>query len=249
MTFSRSAFLAGLRDVAPMMLGVAPFGMITGVAAAGIGLTPLQAVGMSAFVFAGASQLAAISLLGQGAAFWVVVGTVFVVNLRHTMYSASLAPWLRSLVPSMRLALAYVMTDHAYAFSVLRFRREPADYPRRDYYLGVAVPLWGIWMTATAVGAGLGAQVPAGWQLDFAIPLTFIALLVPAVRDRPSALAAGVAAVVALAAQNMPYNSGLLVAALSGIAAGAASEARWSPTTPTASGDVEGEHRQGAEDA
>jgi predicted branched-subunit amino acid permease len=227
MTFSRSAFLAGLRDVAPMMLGVAPFGMITGVAAVGIGLTPAQAVGMSVLVFAGASQLAGIALLGNGAAFVVVVATVFVVNLRHTMYSASLAPWLRSLAPVTRLGLSYLMTDHAYAFSILRFRREPTSFPRRDYYLGVGFPLWLVWLGATAVGAGLGARVPEGWHLDFAIPLTFIALLVPAVRDRPSALAAFVAGGLAVLAGGFPYNAGLMVAVIAGLAAGATAESWW----------------------
>jgi 4-azaleucine resistance transporter AzlC len=229
MAFSREAFLAGLRDVAPMMLGVAPFGTITGVAAVGVGLSPGEAIGMSALVFAGASQLAGIALLGQGASFAVIVVTVFMVNLRHTMYSASLAPWLRDLRTGTRLALAYLMTDQAYAFSVLRYRREPDDFPRRDYYLGVALPLWILWMSVTAVGALAGAKVPPGWQLDFAIPLTFLALLAPAVRDRPAAVAAGVGAALALLLRGMPYNAGLIVASVAGIAAGTWAEGRRTP--------------------
>jgi len=237
MTFSRSAFLAGLRDVAPMMLGVAPFGMITGVAAAGIGLTPLQAVGMSVLVFAGASQLAGIALLGQGASLAVITLTTFMINLRMAMYSASLAPWLASLRAGSRLALAYLMTDQAYAFSVLRYRREPrSDFPRRDYYLGVAVPLWVLWQSATAAGVLLGAQVPPGWQLDFAIPLTFLALLAPAVRDRPGLVAAIVGGGLALALRGLPYNLGLVVASLTGIAAGTASE-RWWRAAPVGTPD------------
>ncbi len=233
MAFSKAAFLSGLRDVAPMMLGVAPFGMITGVSAASIGLSPLEAIWMSVAVFAGASQLAAISLIDQGAGVAVILLTTFMVNLRMAMYSASLAPWLRPLSAPVRTGLAYLMTDQAYAFSIFRFRREP-DTPRRDYYLGVAAPLWVLWQTATAVGAVAGAQVPPAWQLDFAIPLTFLALLAPAVRDRPGLLAAVVGGGLALALRGLPFNLGLVVAAVLGIAAGTVAERWWPPAPPIA---------------
>ena len=233
MTFSRSAFLSGFRDVAPMMLGVAPFAMITGVSAASVGLSPLEAIGMSVLVFAGASQLAAIALIGQGAGVAVILLTTFMVNLRTAMYSASLAPWLRPLSVPARTGLAYLMTDQAYAFSILRFRREPGT-PRRDYYLGVAVPLWLLWQVATAAGAVAGAQVPPGWQLEFAIPLTFLALLAPAVRDRPGLLAAVVGGGLALALRGLPFNLGLVVGSLLGIAAGTVAERWWAPAPPPA---------------
>lgn len=223
-------FLLGVRDVAPMMLGVAPFGMITGVSAAAVGVGPLEAVGMSALVFAGASQLAGLALLGQAASFWVIVLTTFMINLRMAMYSASLAPYLARLRPRTRLGLAYLMTDQAYAFSILRFRRQPEpSFPRRDYYLGVATPLWLLWLSTTAAGALLGAQVPEAWQLDFAIPLTFLALLAPAVRDRPSLVAALVGGSLALLGRDLPYNLGLVIAALLGIAAGVSAERVWRP--------------------
>lgn len=225
MAFSGTGFRAGVRDVAPMLLGVAPFGMITGVTAAGVGLSPVEALGMSAIVFAGASQLAGLALLGAGAGFWVIVATTFMINLRMAMYSASLAPWLRRLSAPTRLVIAYLMTDQAYAFSILRYGREPEDFPRRDYYLGVATPLWILWMSATAAGVLLGAQIPPAWQLDFAIPLTFLALLAPAVRDRPSFVAALVGGGLALALQGLPYNLGLIVGAVAGIVAGTAADA------------------------
>lgn len=225
MASSEQGFVEGVRDVAPMLLGVAPFGMITGVTAASVGLTPAEALGMSALVFAGASQLAGLALLGQGAGFWVIVATTFMINLRMAMYSASLAPWLRRLSAGTRLGMAYLMTDQAYAFSILRYPREDEHFPRRDYYLGVAVPLWILWMVATAAGVLLGAQIPPSWQLDFAIPLTFLALLAPAVRDRPSLVAALTGGGLALALQGLPYNLGLITGALAGIAAGTAADA------------------------
>lgn len=226
MAFSKRGFLAGVSDVAPMLLGVAPFGMITGVTAAGVGVPATETLAMSALVFAGASQLAGLALLAQGAGFWVIVLTTFMINLRMAMYSASLAPWLERLRPSTRLGMAYLMTDQAYAFSVLRYPRESEDFPRRDYYLGVALPLWALWMAATATGVLLGTQVPASWQLDFAIPLTFLALLAPAVNDRPSLAAALVGGSFALALEPLPYNLGLIVGAVAGIAAGTAAGVR-----------------------
>jgi len=120
---------------------------------------------------------------------------------------------------------------------VLRFRREAA-MPRRDYFLGVALPLWILWQIGTAAGAILGAQVPAGWQLDFAIPLMFLALLAPAVRDRPSLAAALVGGSLALALRGLPFNLGLIVAALAGIGVGVASEGRLGGERPAASEDA-----------
>jgi len=182
-------------------------------------------------VFAGASQLAAFSLIGQEAGVAVILLTTFMVNVRMAMYSASLAPWLRPLSVPTRTGLAYLMTDQAYAFSILRFRREPGT-PRRDYYLGVAAPLWLLWQVATALGAVAGAQVPPSWQLDFAIPLTFLALLAPAVRDRPGLLAAVVGGGLALALRGLPFNLGLVVGSLLGIAAGTVAERWWAPVPP-----------------
>ena len=127
------------------------------------------------------------------------------------------------------------MTDQAYAFSVLRFRREPS-MPRRDYYLGAALPLWVLWQLTTAAGVILGAQVPPSWQLEFAIPLTFLALLAPAVRDRPGLSAAIVAGILALTLQGLPFNLGLILASFAGIGAGTAAERRWPPAPPGSEG-------------
>lgn len=232
MAFSRRAYLAGFRDVSPMFLGIVPFGMITGVSAVSVGLSPTEAIGMSILVFAGASQLAAIALLGQGAGVLVILLTTFMVNLRMAMYSASLAPLLAPIRAPMRAFLAYLMTDQAYGFSILTFRRDPT-MPRRDYYLGVATPLWILWQFATAAGAFIGAQVPPSWQLEFAIPLTFLALLAPAIRDRPGLVAALLGGGLSLTLVNLPYNLGLVLASLIGISAGTLAERIWPPASPT----------------
>lgn len=203
-----------------MVLGVAPFGLIVGVSAVGIGLSAVDAAVMSALMMAGAAQLAAISLLGSAAAPWTILLTVAVINLRHVMYSASLAPWLKRYGLGSRLLMSFVMVDQTYAMSMLRFRKEDAEFARRDYLLGIGLTMWANWVATTAIGALLGARVPAGWQLDFTIPLIFLALLVPQVNDRPTLVAAVTGGGLALVLGGLPYNLGLIVASLVGIAAG-----------------------------
>ena len=226
MTFDRAVFLTGVKHALPLTLGAMPFGLITGVSAVGMGIHELDVVLMSALVFAGAAQLAAIALIGSGASIWVIALTTLMINLRHVMYSASLAPWLERYSLSARLLMAFVMIDHTYAVGVMRFGKEDAAFPRRDYHLGLGWTIWMAWVAATALGAMVGTQVPTVWQLDFAMPLMFLAILVPAVRTKPALLAALTGGALALALAPLPFNLGLVVAALAGIAVGAAAE-RW----------------------
>lgn len=213
----------GLRDVAPLLLGIAPFGLVVGVAAAGAGLDLALAVGMSVLVFAGAAQLAAIELLRTDAPLVVVVSTAAVINLRMLMYSASIAPHFRDFRARCKAALAYVLTDQAYALSIARFEaREGVD--RRAYYLGVAAPIWLVWQAMTVAGVALGASVPASWGLEFTIPLVFLALLVPAVEDRETAIAAAVGGGLAVLGTGLPLNLGLPVGATAGVIAGTIAE-------------------------
>ncbi|WP_435062501.1 AzlC family ABC transporter permease [Halobaculum sp. EA56] len=217
----------GVRDTLPLLLGVVPFALVAGVAGVEAGLTPLQTVGLSVVVFAGASQLAAIELLGADAALGVVVLTVVVINLRMLMYSASIAPYFRVLPARVRAGCAYLLTDQAYALALARYtsdRDRGADTRRPYYYLGVAVTLWVVWQAGTVAGVVFGAAVPDGWRLGFAVPLVFLALLVPAVSDAPSLAAAVVAAAVAVAGAGLPFNAGLVVGAVVGVLVGIAAE-------------------------
>jgi 4-azaleucine resistance transporter AzlC len=207
-----------------MLLGAAPFGLITGASAVAAGMAAADVTIMSAAVFAGAAQVAAIALMSAGAAGWVVLLTTFMVNLRHLMYSAALAPSLREESLPARAAIGAVLVDHIYALASLRFSQRDQDLVRRDYVLGMGVPMWLTWTAATALGAALGAQVPASWQLDFAVPLMFLALLIPSIRNRPGLVAALTGGGLALALRALPFNLGLVIAALTGIAAGTATE-------------------------
>ncbi len=226
----RPEFLAGCRDELPILLGVAPFGMIYGVLALEAGLPAFTAQAMSSVVFAGSAQFIAAQLIRSGTPAVVLVMTVFVVNLRHALYSASFAPRLRHLSPGWKAALAYFLTDEAYAVAASRYAREgdgPDVSPNRHwYFLGAGVTLWAAWQLSTAAGVFIGAAVPKGWSLDFTLALTFIALVLPALKDRATTAAALAAGVVAVLGAGLPYKLGLMLAAVVGIGAGLRAEAR-----------------------
>jgi len=217
-----------VRAQLPILVGVAPFGMIYGILAAEAGLPVAAALGMSAIVFAGSSQFIAAQLFAVGTPGLVIVLTTAAVNLRHALYSASLAPYVRHLSPAWKYLLAFLLTDEAYAVTITHFQpTDPADARRSAlhwYFFGAGITLWLAWQISTAVGVLLGTRAPEGWALDFTLPLTFIALLIPLLRGCPSALAAVAAGVTAVAAHDLPYNLWLVLAIAVGIGAGLASE-------------------------
>ncbi len=224
---ARAEFIAGVRDELPIVVGVVPLGMIYGALAVGAGMPPAVAQAASAIIFAGSAQFLTAQLIGgTGAPVAVIITSAIIVNLRHLLYSASMAPYLRPLRPLSRWGLAYLLTDEAYAVAITRFRTHQVrslPMPHRHWYLlGAGLALWVSWQASTAVGVVFGARVPAGWGLDFALPLTFIALVIPAIRDRAEVAAAVAAGTVAVAAAGMPFKLGLLAGACAGIAAGLA---------------------------
>lgn len=225
MTF-RDGVLEGFRDVIPILLAVTPFGLVVGVSAAEVGLPVAHAVGMSYVVYAGSSQLAALQLLLVGSPFAVILLTALLLNLRFALYSATLAPHVRGPRWPVRLWMASLMTDQSMALGIHRYTTKPERAAKVAYYLGVSVPMWIVWTTASTIGVFLGAAVPAGWSLEFAVPLVFLTLWVFALaRGRgPVWWAGGVGAIVAILARPLPFNLGLLVASFAGIAAGLVAE-------------------------
>lgn len=217
----------GFKQELPITLGVLPFGMIFGVIAVGAGIPPLLAQAMSFIVFAGSAQFIGAQLIGLATPAAVVLVTTLVVNARHLLYSASVAPYLQPLSPLWRTVLAYLLTDEAYAVTILHFERPRSDRRAQHWFLlGAGLTLWSAWQASTALGVFLGAQVPSTWALDFTLALTFIGLIVPALRWRADVVAAVVAGIVALLASGLPYQLGLLGAALAGIVAGLMVERR-----------------------
>ncbi|HXF52110.1 MAG TPA: AzlC family ABC transporter permease [Dehalococcoidia bacterium] len=216
----RSEFWSGVRDELPLLVGVAPFGMAYGALAVEAGVSAAMAQAMSVIVFAGASQIVAVELVGSAPAA-VLVLTVLLVNLRHLLYGASLAPRVEALPLRWRWLLAYLLTDEAYAVTIARYERDGSPYAHW-YFLGAGVALWATWQITTGLGVFAGAAVPESWSLDFALPLTFIAILVPALRTRSAVGAAAAAALVASLGVRWPYGLGLLGGALAGLTAGLA---------------------------
>lgn len=226
MTTPRSAFLHGIRDELPILLGVVPFGMIYGVSALSAGIPASIAQVMSFIVFAGSAQFVIAQLVAAGTPALIIVLTAFIVNVRHILYSASVAPFTRRLSSLWKWLLAYLLTDEAYAVAISHYQKTGEDAHAHWYFLGAGLALWTTWQLSTAVGIFLGGQIPASWSLDFTAPLTFIALVVPALKDRASTAAALAAAITALLAIALPLKLGVAVAALVGIAAGLAFESR-----------------------
>ncbi len=222
MSIIKPDFGQGVRDVAPFLLGALPFGLIAGVAAVDVGYSAGLAIANSTLVLAGTSQLAAFQLLKIGATVLTIWITTIFVNIRMMMYSLTLAPHFRRLSRSWRMLLAFMLTDQAFAFSLLRFQHEPELTLERktSYYLGIATPVTVVWIGATAAGALLGARIPESWSLDFAIPLAFLALIIPHIKDHATAAAGSLAAALAVILIDLPFNLGLIAAILAGMAAG-----------------------------
>jgi 4-azaleucine resistance transporter AzlC len=229
MTEQAKNFWAGVRSEIPLMIGGFPFGMIYGALAVNVGLSASAAQLMSSLVFAGSAQFITTQLVHESAPGFVIVLTIAVINLRHMLYSASLAPYLASLSTPWKALLSYLLTDEAYAPTVIYYEKEGITPFSHFFLLGAGLALWIDWQISTALGVFLGAAIPASWSLDFALPLTFIAMVVPVLKNRPAIAAALSAGVVALFAHTLPYQLGLIVAALVGIIVGALLEARKSP--------------------
>lgn len=195
--------------------------MIYGVLALAAGLPAGVAVGMSSIVFAGSAQFVGTQLIGAAAPWVVILLTTLIINLRHLLYSASVAPHVKHLSPAWKWLLAYLLTDEAYAVTILHYAR--ADLPlahKHWYFLSAGVLLWTTWQASTVAGVYLGTQVPAGWSLDFTLALTFLGLLIPALKQRAEVAAALAAGLVAVAAADLPYKLGLVLAVLVGLGVG-----------------------------
>jgi len=223
------SFWAGVRAELPLLIGVAPFGMIYGVLAISAGLMPAPAQLMSSIVFAGSAQFITAQLIGETVPGLVIVLTIAVVNLRHMLYSASVAPYVRALPMRWKVLLSYLLTDEAYAVTILNYEKDDSNPFGHWFFLGAGLTLWTSWQISTAIGILLGATMPESWPLDFALPITFIAIVVPALKDRPAIAASLTAGAVALLAYELPYKLGLMLAGLLGIAVGTFLEGRKSP--------------------
>lgn len=223
----KSEFLAGMRATIPMVVGALPFGIIFGATAVTNRISPAGALGMSLFVFAGSAQFIAAGLVGQGASIAIIVFTTFIVNLRHALYSASLAPYMKHLPQKWLLPLGFWLTDETYAVVITRFAHADESPYRHWFYLGSAVFMYVNWNVCTLIGITAGSTIPgaSGWGLDFALVATFIGIVIPLIRTRPVLVTVVVSGAAAVLAQGLSNNLWIILAALLGIAAGVLAEA------------------------
>ena len=219
-----SEFREGFVEMLPACVGLIPFGLVCGVGAAAAGADLLGAIGMSAIIFSGAAQILAAQLIAAGAPVAVVVLTCAVLGLRFLMYSAAMAPVLKTLSAPWQRAVSFLLTDQAFAASIRKFDSHGDPRAGALHFLGGGMALWGSWQVDNVVGYFAGNVIPAAWSLEFTVPLCFIALLAPALRSAPTLAAAAVAGVAVVALAALPMRLNLVVAGVLGIVAGTAVE-------------------------
>jgi 4-azaleucine resistance transporter AzlC len=212
-------FTAGARDQLSLLVGVIPLGLVFGALGISIGLPAAAVLAFSLLVFAGSSQFLAVDLIGKGAPPLVIVLAILIINLRHALYSATLAPHLQHLSRRWKWVLAWLLTDEAFAMASRRYRSEDLVYAHW-YTLGTGLALFLAWQGSTAAGIFIGARVPQTLPLDFMLPLTFLAILLPSLKGLPNLVAAITAGTLSVAFASLPQKLGVLLAIGLGIAAG-----------------------------
>ncbi len=217
-----SEFIDGIKKISPILLGIFPFAIVSGIAAIDAGLSRFTAIAMSIIVYAGASQLAALHLIKSGAPFIIIILTAFIINLRFIMYSASIGQYFKKISLKWKALNSYLLTDQAYAISIIRFNEDNNIDNKHShwFYFGAGATIWIAWEAGTLVGIFLGTKFPESWSLDFAVPLTFSALLAPAIKDKASIITAITAGIMSVISVKLPYNINIIAAAIIGIGAG-----------------------------
>ena len=225
---AKSVYWQGVRDGSPFVLVVIPFSLLFGVAATDAGLTLGQAMGFTVLVIAGASQFAALQMMVDNAGIALVLLAALAVNLRMAMYSAALVPHLGAVPLWQRACAAYLMFDQTYLASVKAYEERPemSLAERIAYYFGVATPITPVWCGMTVVGVLVGATIPPEMALDFALPITFLAMVAPMLRTLAHVAAAATSVVVALLLIGLPSGFGLLIAAACAMVVGVLVEGR-----------------------
>ena len=219
----KTAYLTGIRDGAPFILVVGPFAMLFGVLATEDGLSVFETLSFSVVVIAGAAQFTALQLMTEEAPTLVVLASALAVNLRMAMYSAALTPHIGAAPFWQRAVAAYFTVDQSYAISITKYEADPemSVAEKTAYFFGSVTPVCPFWWVFTLVGAVIGDAIPASFALDFAVPITFLAIIAPALRTRAHVGAAITAAVLSLFLFEVPYNLGILLAGIGGMMVGA----------------------------
>ena len=210
-------FLKGIKDVSPLMIPVVPFGIIFGVLAIELGFNGYITMGMSIIIFGGASQIIFLQLFSAGASSLIILSSVGAVNSRHLLYGAVLSEHLSDLKLSWKIIISYFLVDQAFAVSN-SYLKKNNDKNKHFHLFGAGVTCWTIWQITTFVGVILGSVIPDKLGLTFAIPLTFLALLVNDFRKLVNFIVILVSGTIAtLGYQIIPFKAYVIVASLSGL--------------------------------
>ncbi|HEU0220820.1 MAG TPA: AzlC family ABC transporter permease [Paracoccaceae bacterium] len=222
------SFWRGFVGALPFLTVIGPFGLLFGVVATEAGLDLFETVAMTVAVIAGASQFTALALLSDQAPAFIALLTALAVNLRLALYSASITPHLGLLPFWQRALVAYVLVDQTYGLSLNEYERRPGmpAASKLAYFLGSASGCVPAWLGFAIFGALAGEAIPKEYALDFAVPITFIALFAPMLRSAPHLVAAFVSILAALALASLPWSLGSIAAALLAMMAGAETERR-----------------------
>lgn len=220
MTTKWQEFKSGVKDCLPLQFGIVPFGIVFGVLGVESGLSVWQTFFMSSLLFAGTSQIIFAQLVAIATPVLILLGSVAALNARHLLYSASISQYIRHLPLGWRILLAYLLTDEAYAVSILRYQQQAASKVMHYHLLGSGLLLWSVWQISTAIGILAGNAIPAEMSLGFVIPLIFMAIVLPLVVSRVEIVTIGTSTACVFLFAHLPYNLWLLIAALAGIIAG-----------------------------
>lgn len=217
---SHPDFNRGAKEMAPVSLGIAAWGLVTGVAMVKSGLSVPLALLMSFTVFAGSSQLAALPLMAVGAPMWVIWATALCVNLRFVIFSAQWRPYLMRFPKLQRLALGYFAADLNYVMVMRRYPDPQQSQGAIEYYAGGVATTWISWQFTSVVGILLAEAIPPQWSLGFAGTLALLGLTYSLVSDRITGLAALVAGAAAVAAFALPLKLNIVVAIAAAVCLG-----------------------------
>lgn len=216
-------FRLGVFLGAPFALSMIPFAIVTAIAAQNANMSVLETLGASTIVFAGAAQLTAMELSLHGTPTLLIFGAAVLVNLRFLMYSAALSPHVQSETRRIRSLVSYLLTDAAFGISTAQSRKETTTRAAW-FFIGAGGVIWLAWQVGTVLGLTLASNMPTNLSLEFSVGLAFVAMVVPHVRDWPTVIAAAVSIGIFLLAKDLPYSTGLLPAAATGLLAGLLTE-------------------------
>ena len=210
-------FKLGFFDVAPHLLSVIPFGIIFGAIGIELGFDPIMTYATSLIIFGGASQIVFLQLLSGGASSLIAITSVGVINSRHLLYGAVLSEHLNKLSLIKKLFISYFIVDQGFAVSNIYLKKNKEQPFNYFHLMGSGITLWLSWQVATILGIFLGSIVPEELGLEFAIPLTFIAIIINELRKLDHLMVMIVSGLAATFFYNAPFKSYILISPLVGL--------------------------------